>query len=103
MLLGTRKVSSSSVAFVSSTAENQRLKVSALTCGLSAADNFSQMALHLSSIQNLLTPKSAFLEEAGQRRALIKVAENVKIILLVSMEKWRCPRPKITFFRGKME
>src|SRR5712671_313017 len=51
MLLGTTKVSSSSVAFVSSTAENQRLKVSALTCGLSAADNFSQRALHLSSIQ----------------------------------------------------
>jgi len=72
MLLGTTKVSSSSWPSLVSTAENQRLKVSALTCGLSAADNFSQRALQLSSY-NLLTPKSAFLREAALRRALIKV------------------------------
>ncbi|PYK80885.1 MAG: hypothetical protein DME37_06440 [Verrucomicrobia bacterium] len=27
----------------------------------------------------------------------------MKIILVVPMEKWRCCRAKITFFRGKME
>src|SRR6266496_3850131 len=39
MLFGTRRVSDLSFASTSSTAENQRLKLSALICGLSAADN----------------------------------------------------------------
>jgi hypothetical protein len=51
----------------------------------------------------LLTGKSAFLSEAAQRRALIKVAENMKISWVAPLEKWRCHRARITFFRGKME
>src|SRR6266516_1804038 len=41
MLFGTRKVSDLSLASTSSTAENQRLKVSALTCGFNAGENRS--------------------------------------------------------------
>src|SRR5437762_14018161 len=55
MLFGTRKLSVLSVAPTNSTAENQRLKVSGLTWGFSAADNFCQSWLHFSSIGDLLT------------------------------------------------
>src|ERR1700736_2388025 len=55
MLFGTRKLSVLSVAPTNSTEENQRLKVSALTGGVRAADNFCQSWVHLSSIRDLLT------------------------------------------------
>src|SRR6267143_465627 len=55
MLFGTRKLSVLSVAPTNSTAENQRLKVSGLTWGFSAADNFCQSWVHFSSIGDLLT------------------------------------------------
>ena len=55
MLLGTRNVSESFVALTSCTAENQRLNVSALTCGLRAADTFCHSCEHFSSMPNLLT------------------------------------------------
>src|ERR1700681_4132423 len=55
MLFGTRKLSVLSVAPTNSTAENQRLKVSGLTCGFNAADNFCQSWVHFSSIGDLLT------------------------------------------------
>ena len=51
MLFGTRKVSELSVASINSTAENQRLKVSALTCGFSAAASFCHSSLHFSFIE----------------------------------------------------
>jgi hypothetical protein len=51
MLFGTRKVSVASVASINSTAENQRLKVSALTCGFKAAVNRCQSSAHFSFIE----------------------------------------------------
>ena len=50
MLFGTRKVNSFSSALINSSAANQRLKVSLLTCGFRAADNFCQSSAHLLSI-----------------------------------------------------
>src|SRR2546421_12458823 len=55
MLFGTRNLSVLSVAPTNSTAENQRLKVSGLTWGFRAADNFCQSWVHFSSIGDLLT------------------------------------------------
>ena len=51
MLFGTKSVISSSVAPVNFTAENQRLKVSALTWGLRAAASFAQSWEHFSSMR----------------------------------------------------
>src|SRR5947209_6457889 len=51
MLLGTLKVSVSSVACTSETAENHLLKVSGLTCGLRARDSFSQSSVQVSSMR----------------------------------------------------
>jgi hypothetical protein len=50
MLFGTRKVNAFSSALINSSAANQRLKVSLLTCGFSAADNFCQSSAHLLSL-----------------------------------------------------
>src|SRR5947207_15972824 len=55
MLFGTRRVSDLSFASTSSTAENQRLKLSELICGLSAADNRCHSCVHFLSIADLLT------------------------------------------------
>src|ERR1700730_4928101 len=50
MLFGTRKVNVFSSTLISSSAVNQRLKVSPLTCGFSTADNLCQSSTHLLSI-----------------------------------------------------
>src|SRR5581483_3020277 len=55
MLFGTRSVSDFSFASTSSTAENQRLKLSELICGLSAADNCCHNWVQFLSIAELLT------------------------------------------------
>jgi len=55
MLFGTPNVRDLSLASINSTAENQRLKLSALICGLSAADNRSHSCAHFLSIAKLLT------------------------------------------------
>src|SRR5438445_12319100 len=55
MLFGTPNVRDFSLASTNSTAENQRLKLSALICGLSAADNRCQSCAHFLSIADLLT------------------------------------------------
>ena len=55
MLFGTPNVSDLSFASINSTAENQRLKLSALICGLSAADNRCHSCAHFLSIAELLT------------------------------------------------
>lgn len=55
MLFGTPNVRDLSFASINSTAENQRLKLSALICGLSAADNCCQSCAHFLSIAKLLT------------------------------------------------
>jgi len=55
MLFGTPNVSDFSFASINSTAENQRLKLSALICGLSAADNRCHSCAHFLSIAKLLT------------------------------------------------
>src|SRR5437868_15452218 len=55
MLLGTVSVIDLSFASTSSTVENQRLKLSGLISGLSAADNRCHNCAHLLSIRKLLT------------------------------------------------
>ena len=55
MLFGTPNVRDLSFASINSTAENQRLKLSALICGLSAADNRCHSCAHCLSIAELLT------------------------------------------------
>src|SRR5579884_15352 len=55
MLLGTARVIDLSLASISSTEENQRLKLSALICGLSAADSRCHNCAHFLSIAELLT------------------------------------------------
>src|SRR6516164_10170637 len=55
MLFGTVSVIDFSFASINSTVENQRLKLSALICGLSAADNRCHSCAHFLSIRKLLT------------------------------------------------
>ena len=55
MLFGTPSVSDLSLASINSTPENQRLKLSELICGFSAADNRCHSSAHFLSIAELLT------------------------------------------------
>ena len=55
MLFGTPNVNDLSLASINSTPENQRLKLSELICGLSAADNRCHSCAHFLSIAELLT------------------------------------------------
>src|ERR671936_1576903 len=75
MLFGTRNVSCVSVVSTRSTAENQRLKVSALTCGLRAAASRCQSSAHLSFIgviNSVTQPsQSDFPRENERRRARV--------------------------------
>src|ERR1700736_1981158 len=70
MLLGTRKVNAFSSALINSSAVNQRLNVSPLTCGFSAAANFCQSSAHLLSILvNIVTqlPHGQLSRENGSQ------------------------------------
>src|SRR5437764_12692477 len=54
MLFGTVSVIDFSFASTNSTVENQRLKLSALICGLRAADNRCHSCAHFLSIEKLV-------------------------------------------------
>jgi len=86
------------VAFVSSTAENQRLKVSALTC-VERSGQFLHRALQLSSIP-LVNTQKAFLRERPEE-SVDKGPENMKISLSRKAKNDRVPLAKSPFSEGK--
>src|SRR5437773_11003068 len=69
MLFGTVSVMDLSFASTSSTLENQRLKLSALISGLSAADNRCHSSAHFLSIRKLLTVLHKCHTGRGQGRS----------------------------------